>query len=395
MCFSGDSLVFTDIHFGLRNDSVSRLDICVKVIDDIIARIAEEKKSSRNGISNIIFCGDWFHVRNAINVNTMNVAMDCLKRLEEAVPGSIVFIVGNHDIFNKNTTDVNSVNIFRESKKVVIVDHVTEGTLNGQKVLFCPWLSDFSGFKKETFDHLFGHFDVPDNYIAQTYIDEHNAREKVSKSVENMLDSDPDVGKAAQKNDGLGDYVELAKMTGIVWSGHIHQHREFKSKGRKFIFIGSPYQQNTGEAGFESGFYILDSTGGYRFLETRGVPKHVKIRMSDIVLHGVDGYDFSGVKGNIVRKIYDCEIDRVLDSEISRKIADNGPYEELNPEYEVSEAYDDSPDKNTIELIKKSEIQYIRNYIDTIDKDVLDKEELDPKELYSVMESYYKKAVGV
>ena len=178
-----------------------------------------------------------------------------------------------------------------------------------------------------------------------------------------------------------------------MFSGHIHQHREFKSKGRRFIFIGSPYQQNTGEAGFESGFYILDETGKYRFYETRGVPKHVKLRMSDILLHGVDKFNFSVVTGNIVKKIYDCEVDRVVDGEIARKIVDNGPYEELTPEYEVMAKYENDPDKNTIELIKKDQIQYIRNYVDTMDRDSLEKESIDPDELFNVLEKYYRQAL--
>lgn len=386
----GKTLIFTDIHFGLRNDSVSRLEICAKVVDDMLERMREEDAK------NIIFCGDWFHVRNAVNVNTMNVALDCLRKLMDFVQkkgGDCVFVIGNHDIFNKNSTDVNSIKSYGSIPNFHLVETIEEGFVNGKKALFCPWLSDFSDFEKESFDLLFGHYDVPDNYIAKTYIDENTANEKVSNEVSMEIDGDVAFSKVQQKNDTLGDYVELAKKTGTVFSGHIHQHREFKSKGRRFIFIGSPYQQNTGEAGFESGFYILDDTGKYRFYETRGVPKHVKLRMSDILLHGVDKFDFSVVKGNIVKKIYDCEVDRVVDGEIVRKIVDNGPYEELTPEYEVMAKYENDPDKNTIELIKKDQIQYIRNYVDTMDRDALEKESIDPDELFNVLEKYYRQAL--
>ena len=42
--------------------------------------------------------------------------------------------------------------------------------------------------------------------------------------------------------DLLKNFIDLVKKNGTVFSGHIHHHKEFVAKGRKFIFIGSPYQ---------------------------------------------------------------------------------------------------------------------------------------------------------
>ena len=70
------------------------------------------------------------------------------------------------------------------------METIEEGIVNGKKALFCPWLSDFSNFEKESFDFLFGHYDVPDNYIAKTYIDENTAKEKVSNEVSMEIDGD-------------------------------------------------------------------------------------------------------------------------------------------------------------------------------------------------------------
>lgn len=72
----------------------------------------------------------------------------------------------------------------------------------------------------------------------------------------------------------------------------------------------------------------------YSFHEISSVPKHVEIKMSDVV-NNIDEYDFSKVKGNIVHKIYDIEVDRMLDAKVSQKILDMGPFEELLPDYEV------------------------------------------------------------
>lgn len=53
-------------------------------------------------------------------------------------------ICGNHDSYFKNTTDVNSINIFRDRPNVKVIDKTEEISLNGQRVLLVPWLGDVS-----------------------------------------------------------------------------------------------------------------------------------------------------------------------------------------------------------------------------------------------------------
>ena len=54
-----------------------------------------------------------------------------------------------------------------------------------------------------------------------------------------------------------------------------------------------------------------------------------------IVTRDIDRFDFSIVKGNIVHKTYDVEVNVVDDARISQKINDWQPYEELLPDYDV------------------------------------------------------------
>lgn len=191
----------------------------------------------------------------------------------------------------------------------------------------------------------------------------------------------------------VGDFVELVKRSGTIFSGHIHQHREFVAKRRKFIFIGSPYEQTRGDRGNECGYYILDENNKYKFIKTIGTPKHVELRMSKVIDVGIDKFDFSIVKGNILHKIYDCDVDRISDSKITQKITDYKPYDELIPDYEVSLNYNDGVNlqNETIALIKKSKLEYIKNYIDNIDKAVLSEQEIDAARLYKMLEEYYEK----
>lgn len=40
----------------------------------------------------------------------------------------------------------------------------------------------------------------------------------------------------------LGNFIDLAVNGGTVFAGHIHKHEEQTVRGRRFMFIGSPYQ---------------------------------------------------------------------------------------------------------------------------------------------------------
>ena len=68
------------------------------------------------------------------------------------------------------------------------------------------------------------------------------------------------------------------------------------------------------------------------------------------------------------------------------------PHEELLPEYaisiSVSASDNDAETSKSIELLKKSKLEYIQNYIDNIDEAALDSN-VTKKELFDTLEKYY------
>ena len=54
---------------------------------------------------------------------------------------------------------------------------------------------------------------------------------------------------------------------------------------------------------------------------------------------------------------------------------------------------DDASQNESISLIKKSKLDYIKNYISRIDDALLSEQKIDRDKLYSVLESYYKEVV--
>lgn len=382
----GKVLVFTDLHLGLKSASKSRLAICVNVIKEIIQHVKE------HAIETVIFCGDWNHVRVSTENNVLNVSYKLMSALAKHT--KTYCILGNHDIYMKNSVDVNSLVIFKDIQNVQIVDQVFPVSINGNLSLFVPWLGDLSAQQKEFYDMMFGHFDVSHQYLIKSYIEDHSQNNRVSDKVANELSHDDllkSSGSSSQNaGDYVGDFIDVVKRKGTIFSGHIHGRREFLAKGRQFILVGSPYQQNLGERENLCGFYVIDEDNHYQFHEIVSTPKHVELRMSQVV-ENFETFDFNIVKGNILHKIYDVEVDRILDAKISQKINDWHPYEELLPDYDVDLLMNSEIklQNESIELIKKSKLDYVRNYIKNIDPDVLKEQELDSDKLYKVLEEYY------
>lgn len=402
---NGKTLVITDLHIGLKKANQSRLSIVVKVFKNFLKTIKEEN------IANVICCGDVFHSRTALDLQALNVGLKLLSALSERC--NCYLILGNHDLYYKNTSNINSSNVFRHMKNIHIVDETTDVMLNGEKALFVPWLGDLSSKTKGVYDLAFGHFDICGQYLIASYIEEHSGKnpELASAELQNMLNNDSllneansvkDIqseflklkGSKAKSGDLVGDFVEYVKPYGTIYAGHIHGHKEFVARMRQFVFVGSPYQQNFGEIDSDCGYYVLDEKNNRKFVRTEGVPKHIRIKISDILKNGIDAFDFSIVKGNIVQKIYDLDIDLQTESIINQRIADYIPFEEALPEYSVALSSDNVVVTNeSLETIKKSKLEYIRNYINNMDDKILKDAYIEKAELYKTLESYFNLAM--
>lgn len=378
---SGKVLVFTDLHIGLKGAQKNRLAICARVVKKII------DYTVANGIGTILFLGDWNHTRVSTENNALNVSYRLMQALAKVA--KVYAILGNHDIYMKNSLDINSLVIFKDLANVVLVDKVMEASINGNKSLLIPWLGDLTAYDKESQDMLFGHFDISSKFLIKSYVAD-NAAKGVSEELGKELSADKDLGLVG---DLVGDFVDVAKKTGKIFSGHIHGHKEFLSKGRWFSFVGSPYQQNLGELGCKCGFYVIDEANNAKFVELEGIPKHVEVRVSQMLK---DDFDFSCIKGNIVHKIYDVDIEAADDAKLSQKINDQQPYEELMPDYEV--ALKDTPTTEitdeSIALIKKSKMEYVKRYVENIDKKTLEAEGLEADKLIAVLEEHYDMVTG-
>lgn len=400
----GKTLVITDLHIGLKKANQSRLSIIVKVFKNFLKAIKEEN------IKNVICCGDIFHSRIALDLQALNVGIRLLGALAEKC--QCYLILGNHDLYYKNTSSIHSSNVFKHIKNIHIIEETTEVEINGQRALFVPWLCGFDGKTKGVYDLMFGHFDICGQYLIASYIEEHASEQKDAEvEIQDLINNDSLLNEASsvkniqtefstiknknlKSNDLVGEFVEYVKPYGAIYAGHIHGHKEFVSKMREFIFIGSPYQQNFGEIDSIDGYYILDEQNKRKFYEIKDVPKHIRIKISDILKKGISKFDFSIVKGNIVQKIYDADVDLKTDTDINQRISDNLPFEESLSEYAVALSSDTAVVSNeSLETIQKSKLEYIKSYINNMDDSTLSAANIERSELYKMLESYFNRAM--
>ena len=148
--------VFTDIHFGLKSNSLQHNQDCANFVDWFI------KKAKSEGCETCFFLGDWNHHRASINIQTLQFGLQALEKLSASF-NTVYFIPGNHDLYYRDRRDIHSIEWGKHLPNVKIInDFFQEGN-----VVIAPWLvgEDYKKLQKMTGKYLFGHFELPHFYM--------------------------------------------------------------------------------------------------------------------------------------------------------------------------------------------------------------------------------------
>ena len=376
----GKSLVFTDLHVGISNDKPSRQRIAENVIDEIIGHIEME------GIKQVFFLGDLFHQRTSIEVTSLNVANDLVRKLASTC--EVFLLQGNHDLYEKYNSIITSLNIF-DLHNVNIVSVPTEVKLNGQSVLLVPWLCGTTlqehiskGGMSDKYDIMMGHFDIGYSgdirYKGQKYVDAY-------KSGSQNFSSQEDGNIISEILHHTNDYS-------TIYMGHIHDHETLTFANRTWNIVGSPQYQvhdmkRLPDEKKMHGYYILDESNHETFHESASVPKFVTLYASDMVKGIVDE---SKLKGAIVRRCYDVVLTDEQRSKMDSIVTDAGVYEEDSSVFVLGVSEDGKSDDQVDEDmgIVVDKFDYIQKQIDKIDHPAVDN-----SKLVEMMKEYYDRAV--
>ena len=212
------ALVFTDLHFGNKSNSLLHNQDCEAFVDWTI-QLGRSKDCDI-----CLFLGDWHHHRSSINLHTLNYSLRTVEKLSAAFDRTI-FIPGNHDLYYRDRRDVHSIEWIKHLPNIQICnDFYQEGD-----AVFAPWLvgDDYKKLSKMNARYLFGHFELP--------------HFKMNAMVEM-----PDHGELSRED--LGEF-------GSVFSGHFHM----RQAQRNITYIGNAFPHNFADAGdTERGCMILE-----------------------------------------------------------------------------------------------------------------------------------------
>ena len=129
--------IITDQHFGCRKNSKLFHDYFLKFYNDVFFPMLEKE-----GITTIINMGDTFDSRKGIDFATLTWAKDnYFDRLKD-MGITVHTVVGNHDIYYKNTNDINAIDLLlREYDNIPIYQETTSIEVGGLNILLVPWIN--------------------------------------------------------------------------------------------------------------------------------------------------------------------------------------------------------------------------------------------------------------
>ena len=138
-----------DLHIGVHQNSISWHETALKW-----AQWLKEELNNKD-IKDIFILGDLYHYRDEIAVNTIHVVNQILNLWSEF---NIVILVGNHDSFYKDRSDIDSLSILDGWKNITVISDLTKQTILGKECTFLPWGFNLKDVSKS--DVLFGHLEI-------------------------------------------------------------------------------------------------------------------------------------------------------------------------------------------------------------------------------------------
>lgn len=246
----GKALIFTDLHFGRKQQSQEK-------INEILSYLSNE--ISNSSIETVFFLGDTFDNRKIIDWYVFNRVIEFFESFKNI---NFYIIVGNHDIYYKNRIDENSVSFLgKVYPNINIIEKTTMINFNDKKLLFVPWLvsdeDENTPTKKQISEcnMILGHFEF----------------------------AGFDLTVGVKSSHGTDHKIYSKKP---VLSGHFH----VSSETGKIKYLGTCQQTNWTDFDTKKGYHILNEDLSLEFIENKTSERYIKIYLdstkNEIILNG-------------------------------------------------------------------------------------------------------------
>ena len=324
--------IINDTHFGARNDSHLFLEHFLSFFETQFFPYLKE-----NEITTIFHLGDLLDRRKFVNFHTLSQVKNRFFKVLKDNNIEMHMILGNHDMYYKNTNEVNSPReLFQEYDKFYLYEEPQDLVLDNIKFCMIPWICEenenkiMSFIKDTSASILCGHLEL-------------NGYE-VMRGVAHI---------GGMKDDSIQKFEH-------VFSGHFH----IKSSSKNVKYLGTQYQITFSDVNDMKGFHIFDTkTRDLQFIENSD-------RMFYII-HTEESYeDYSFLHNKFVKLMVNKNTQRSKIDDIIYEIEKNNPYN-----LTVVEDYNiDNTDETVIDLSKDT-MTIINEEIESLELD-LDKSKL-------------------
>lgn len=331
----------TDLHWGVKNSSEYFLGEYENYFDTQFFPYLIQ-----HNIKTVFICGDFWENRKTINILSFSKGLQFLQKFQ-SLGIAVYIIIGNHDVFYKNTNDFNSIEWMRHIEGVTVCDNTLTVEIEGFKVGMVNWINSSNKdvieayIKTEPYDILLGHFEIQSFEMTR--------------------------GCACQ--DGYStDFFDSKRE---IFSGHFHI---FEQKGH-ITYIGNPFQTRWDELNEKKGFIVYDI--GTRTWER-------VINTTDIYFEIIycEGMEFQETWRNKYLRVWSTT-EQFYDPNFL------GFYDMLKENcYLVQHQLSDEQE----ETVVKSQVKLV-NVLDLFKTNILQYPETQQNELYNVISAVYDRAL--
>ncbi len=347
--------IITDTHFGCRNDSPIFFEHQKKFFSEVFFPYLRDKN-----ITTVLHGGDLFEKRKQVNFLSLKHTREVFLDVIEEQNISLYITIGNHDVFFKNTNNVNSLQLLlQEYKSIEIIDKPKILKIDSARIGIVPWITVenqeecMSFIKAKKCENLLGHFEI-NGFVMS-------------------------IGQVCHNG------LETTLFDGYdkVWSGHFHN----ASTGKNIQYLGAPYEMTWGEVSGEKGFWVFDTeTKNMEFIKN---PKHI---FKTIVYH--DGID-TDVEDFADQDIKDCFVkvkiqskeNHIFFEEVLEKITEQRPYK-----MDIVEVSDYSITEDTLEI---DDVNNIEKIMEDFVASLNDTGDIEKDKITSLLGELYKEGLRV
>jgi DNA repair exonuclease SbcCD nuclease subunit len=325
--------ILTDTHYNFKKGNKVFHEYFEKFYKEIFFPNLRKYK-----IDTVIHMGDMFDNRKS----TDYWSIDWTKRviLEPLKKYRVHVILGNHDIFYKNTTKLNSpMLLLNDYKNIKVYDKPSTVQVGEHNIFFIPWITSDS--EQETLEAIrntparvaMGHLELSGFYVNKNSLQQHGMDRSIFDKFEK------------------------------VFSGHYHMRND----DGKIFYLGNPYQLYWSDYSDKRGFTIFD-TDTHELIRIDNPYEMFKMCYYDE--DNVEA-DLSSYSGSIVKLIVKNKTDQKKYEKFLDTLIKTEPYElkiieniQINSDFDADDAVEN---EDTLTLLKRyvdeSEIKLNKNRI--------------------------------